>query len=142
MKNKNPTDALNDLLLIQEIKYDHDLNLLKNQFDVAYESVKPLNLIKNLVHNVTASAEIKNDLLSNIISFGAGFLSKNILLGSLHNPVTKLLGTIFEFGVANAVSKNTDRIKTISGNLFKHFFKRNQIKPDLRSEFTTREQKA
>lgn len=142
MKNKNATDALNDLILIQEMKYNHDLNLLKNQFDVAYESVKPINLIKNLVHNVTASSEIKNDLLGNIIGFGTGFLSKNILLGSLHNPVTKLLGTIFEFGVANAVSKNTNRIKTIGGNLFKHFFKRNQVKPILRSHITKKEQEA
>lgn len=142
MKNKNATDALNDLILIQEMKYDHDLKQLKNQFDVAYNSVKPLNLLKNLVHNVTASTEIKNDLLSNIIGFGTGILSKKILLGSLHNPVTKFLGTIFEFGVANAVSKNTNRIKTIGGNLFKHFFKRNKTKPVLRSEFCTKAQDA
>jgi len=126
MKNKSATNTLNDLILIEEMKYDNDLNQLKNQFDVAYQSVQPINLIKNLVHKVSASPEIKNDLLSNIIGFGTGFVSKKILLGSLHNPVTKVLGTIFEFAVANMVSKNADGIKTIGGNLLKHFFKKNK----------------
>ena len=130
MKNKNATDALNDLILVQEMKYDNDLEKLKNQFDVAYESVKPINLIKNLFNKVTASPEIKNDLLSNVIGFGTGFISKKILLGSLHNPVTKVLGTVFEFAIANLVSKNSDRIKTIGGNLLKHFLKKINPKQD------------
>ena len=126
MKNKSATNTLNDLILVQEMKYDNDLNQLKNQLNVAYQSVQPINLIKNLVHKVTTSPEIKNDLLSNLIGFGTGFVSKKILLGSLHNPVTKVLGTIFEFAVANMVSKNADGIKTIGGNLLKHFFKKNK----------------
>lgn len=130
MKNKNATDALNDLILVQEIKYDNDLEQLKNQFDVAYESVKPINLIKNLFHEVTATPEIKNDLLSNVIGLGTGFISKKILLGSLYNPVTKIIGTVFEFAVANLVSKNSNRIKTIGGNLLKHFLKKNKPKQD------------
>jgi hypothetical protein len=130
MKNKNATDALNDLILVQKMKYDNDLEQLKNQFDVAYESVKPINLIKNLFHDVTASPEIKRDLVSNVIGLGTGFLSKNLLLGALHNPAKKVLGTVFEFAVANLVSKHTDGIKTIGGNLFKHFFKKNKPKQD------------
>lgn len=132
MKNKNATDALNDLILVQEMKYDNDLEQLKNQFDLAYQSVKPINLIKNLVRNVTASPEIKNDLLSNVIGFGTGFITKKIVLGSLHNPVTKVLGTLFEFAVANVVSKNADGIKTIGGNLLKRFLKKNKTTQVLR----------
>lgn len=132
MKNKNATEALNDLILIQEMKYDNDLEQLKNQFDVAYESVKPINLIKSLVHKVSASPEIKNNLLSNVIGFGAGFISKKIVLGSLHNPVTKVLGTLFDFIVANLVSKKADRIKTVGANLLKHFFKKNKTNQVLR----------
>ena len=128
MKNKNATDSLNDLILVQEMKYDHTLQQLKNQFDVAYESVKPINLIKNLVHKVTASPEIKKDLVSNVIGLSTGFITKRILLGSLHNPVTKVLGTVFEFAVANLVSKNAGGIKIIGGNLLKHFLNKNKTK--------------
>lgn len=126
MKNKNETDALNDLILAQEMRCAHDLEQLKNQFHVAYESVKPLNLVKNLFHEVTATPEIKNDLVSNAIGLSTGVLSKFILLGTSHNPITKVLGTVFEFAVANMVSKHSDRIKLIGGNLLKHFLKKNK----------------
>ena len=128
MKNRNETDALNELILVQEMKYANDLEQLKEQFHIAYESVKPINLVKNLFHEVTASPEIKNDLLSNVIGFGTGFLSKKLLLGSTHNPIKKVFGTLFEFAVANSVSKHTDGIKTIGGNLLKHFLKKNKTK--------------
>lgn len=128
MKNKNATDTLNELILVQEMKYANDLERLKEQFDVAYESVKPINLIKNLFHEVTASPEIKNNLLNNVIGFGTGFLSKKLLLGNLHNPVTKVFGTLFEFAVANLVSKHTGGIKTIGENLLKHFLKKSKTK--------------
>jgi hypothetical protein len=124
MKKSNLTDALDELILVEELKYANDLARLKNQFDVAYESVKPINLVKNLIHQVTASPEIRNDLVSNAIGFGTGFLSKKLLLGATHNPIKKVLGTLFEFAVANTVVKHSDGIKTIGGNLLKHFLKK------------------
>lgn len=126
MKNKNATDTLNEMIIVQKMIYDNDLEQLKNQFDVAYESIKPINLVKNLFHEVTASPEIKNNLLSNLIGFGTGFISKKLLLGATHNPIKKVLGTLFEFAVANVASKHSDGIKTIGGNLFKRFFNKNK----------------
>lgn len=126
MKNRNETEALNELILAEELKYANDLAQLKNQFHVAYESIKPINLVKNLFHEVTASPEIRNDLLSNVIGFGTGFLSKKLLLGSTHNPIKKVFGTLFEFAVANTVSKHSDGIKLIGGNLLKHFLKKSK----------------
>lgn len=131
MKNKNATDTLNEMIIVQRMIYDNDLQQLKNQFDVAYESVKPLNLVKNLFHEVTASPEIKNDLLSTIIGFGAGFISKKLLLGSTHNPIKKVLGTLFEFAVANMASKHSEGIKSIGENIFKRFFNKNKTNQTL-----------
>ncbi|NDP28750.1 MAG: hypothetical protein GZ087_15215 [Flavobacterium sp.] len=126
MKNKNETDALNHLIFAQEVKRANDLEQLKNQFHVVYESVKPINLVKNLFHEVTASPEIKNNLVGNAIGLGTGFLTKSILLGTSHNPIKKVLGIVFEFAVANIVSKHSDGIKVIGRNLLKHFLKKKQ----------------
>jgi hypothetical protein len=126
MKTSNETDALNELILAEELKYANDLEQLKEQFHVAYESIKPINLVKNLFHEVTSSPEIKSDLVSNAIGLGTGFLTKTLLLGFSHNPIKKVVGTVFEFAIANLVSKNSDRVKLIGGNLFKHFFKKNR----------------
>ncbi|HAH54996.1 MAG TPA: hypothetical protein DCM02_06850 [Flavobacterium sp.] len=133
MKNKNATDTLNEMIIVQKMIYDNDLEQLKLQFEVAYESVKPINFVKNLFREVTVSPEIKNNLLSNIIGFGTGLISKKLLLGFTHNPIKKVLGTLFEFAVANSVSKHSDGIKAIGGNLFKRFFNKNKTNKNLLS---------
>jgi hypothetical protein len=126
MKNRNETDALNELILAEEFKHANDLEQLKDQFHLAYESIKPINLVKNLFHQATASPEIKSDLVSNAIGLGTGFLTKTLLLGFSHNPIKKVVGTVFEFAVANLVSKHSDKIKRIGGNLYNHFLKKNR----------------
>jgi hypothetical protein len=126
------------MILAEKMKHANDLEQLKNQFHVAYESVKPINLVKNLFHEVTTSPEIKSDLVSNAIGLGTGFLTKTLLLGFSHNPIKKVVGTVFEFAVANLVSKHSDRVKLIGGNLFKHFFKKNKNEIKAISSFDSK----
>jgi hypothetical protein len=122
MKKTNETDSLNELIALYEQKHDYELKALKEQFHVAFESLKPINLIKGVFHEVTASPEIKTDLANNAIGLGAGFLSKKLFLNHSHNPVKRIIGTTLQFAVANLVSKHSDTIKTIGGNLIRSFF--------------------
>lgn len=122
MSKRNETDSLNELIVLQELKYDFELKVLKEQFHVAYESLKPINLIKSAFHEVTASPEIKNDLATNAIGLGAGFLSNKLLENNSRSPMKRIIGTAVQFAIANLVSKHTDTIKTIGGNLIRHFF--------------------
>jgi hypothetical protein len=131
MRYKNETDSLNELIILQELKYDTELELLKEQFHIAYESVKPVNLIKSVFHEVTASPEIKNDLASNVIGLGTGFLSKKLLVDGSHSPVKRVIGTVVQFAIANLVSKHSDTIKTIGSNLLKHFFNKRKSQKRL-----------
>ena len=121
MKNRNETDSLNELIILQELQYDTQLQLLKEQFHIAYESLKPINLIKSVFHEVTATPEIKNDMASNVIGLGTGFLSKKLLVDGSHSPMRRMIGTVAQFALANLVSKHSDTIKTIGSNLLKHF---------------------
>jgi hypothetical protein len=125
MKNRNETDYLNELIILEEKRHTYEWKLLKDQFHVAYESVKPVNLIKSVFHEVTASPEIKNDLVSNAIGLGTGFISKKLLVGSSHSPVKRVFGTLLQFAIANVVSKHSDAIKSIGGTLF-NFLKKNK----------------
>lgn len=126
MKKTNETDSLNELIALYEQKHDYELKVLKEQFHVAYESLKPINLITSLFHEVTASPEIKNDLASNVIGLSAGFLSKNLFGKYSNHPVKRILGTAAQFAIGNLVAKHSDTIKTIGGNLISHFFSKNK----------------
>lgn len=118
MKKRNETDSLNEMILLQEKKYEMDLAALKDQFHVAYESVKPINFIKTLFHEVTTSPEIQSDLGTDLIGLGTGFISKKLLVDSSDSTIKKVLGTVLQFAIANVVSKNTDTIKNIGINLY------------------------
>jgi hypothetical protein len=125
MKKLNETDALNELIQLNQQQYDNDLRLLKEQFHIAYESIKPINLIKNLVHEVTASPEIKEDVLSNVLGLATGFISKKIMIDENGCTFKKVIGTVLQFAVANVVSKHSANIKAVGTALFNNFFKRN-----------------
>lgn len=81
MKKKNETDALNEAISLLENKQAHELKLLKEQFQVAYESLKPINIIKSTFREVTSSPEIKNNIVNNAIGLTTGYLSRKVLVG-------------------------------------------------------------
>jgi hypothetical protein len=125
MKKLNETDALNELIFITEQQYYTDFRLLKEQFNTAYESIKPINLIKNLVHEVTASPEIKEDIFGNVMGLASGFISKKIMIDENSGVFKRVIGTVLQFAVANVVSKHSVNIKAVGTALFNNFFKRN-----------------
>lgn len=126
MKKTNETDSLNELILVQQHQYNLELRLLKEQLHIAYESVKPVNLIKNIVHDVTASPEIKSDIGSTIMGLVTGFISKKLVVGNTKKSgiFKKLFGTLIQFTVGNAVAKHTDDIKAVGSVLINDFFKK------------------
>lgn len=128
MKKTNETDSLNELIALYEQKHDYELKALKDQFHVAYESLKPINLITSLFHEVTASPEIKNDLASNALGLGAGFLSKQLFGRYTNHPIKRIIGTAGQFVIGNLVAKHADTIKTIGGNLIRNFFNKAERK--------------
>ena len=127
MKKKNETDALNETIVLLQDKQTQELKLLKEQFHLTYESLKPINLIKNAFHEVTSSPDLKNKLLNNVIGLTTGYLSKKVLIGTSNNPIKKILGTLLQFSVANVVSKHSDNIKSVGGNILNRIFKHSRV---------------
>jgi hypothetical protein len=128
MKAKNETDSLNELIITMEKKRAYELNLLKDQLHLGCESLRPLNLIKHVLHDVTDSSEVKHNFVNSAIGLGTGFLSKKLLIRDTHNPIKKVLGNLLQFGVAKIVSKHTDDFKSIGRNLLKRFFNSDKAK--------------
>lgn len=117
MKNINQTDALNKVIEVLQKKKEIEFLVLKEQFQITYESLKPINLIKSTLVDVASSPELKNNVLNNVIGLTTGYISKKVLLGSSRNPIKILLGSLFQFAIAKVVSKHTEGIKTTGENI-------------------------
>lgn len=133
---KNETDTLNDMIIVIENKRAMELTVLKEQFHITYESLKPINIIKSTFHEAMSSPDMGNGIVNNVIGIGTGFISKKLLVGSSHNPLKTIFGTILQLVISNVVSKHADSIKNVGENLMHMVlnFRRNKKK---RVETTT-----
>ena len=129
MNKINQTEALNKTIAALQEKKEIEFSLLKEQFQITYESLKPINLIKSTLANVASSPELKNNVLNNVIGLTTGYISKKVILGSTRNPIKILLGSLFQFAIANVVSRHTESLKSTGENILKRIF-RNKDKKD------------
>lgn len=130
MKTKNETELLNELIIITKKKRANELELIRDQLHEICESLRPCNLIKNAIQDLTNSSETKNNLANNAIGLGAGTFVKDLFMGSSNNFGKKILGTIIQFSVANLVSKHFDAIKLIATNLLKRISETDIVKKE------------
>ncbi len=124
MKQHIETDALNEVIRLLEIKRAEEFNLLKEQFHLVQDRLKPINLIKSVFQEITATPAIKHNIVNSTIGLTTGFLAKKVLFGTARNPVSKLFGTLFQFVITNVVAKHSDSIKSTGENLLQRFLKR------------------
>lgn len=132
MIKANKAELLKEAIVLLEVRQGRELKLLKDQFNCTYESIKPINLIKNTLRDITSLPLVKNTIVNNLIGLTAGYLSKTIVIGGTHNPIKKILGTLLEFAVANVVSEHSETVKEKGTNLLQSLFsKKSDIKKEL-----------
>lgn len=119
MKIITSIDELKESILLLKMKQANDWCLLKEEFNTTYESLKPMNMIKNTFKDMASQPNLKTDVVNSLIGLATGFIAKKVFLGNSHNPFTKLLGIVLEIAVANKVSKNADGIKSIGSIILK-----------------------
>ncbi len=118
-KNINTESELRAAILQLESTQALEKKILKEQFHLTYESMKPINLIKSTFKDVAASTDIKDNLLNAGVGLGVGYITKVVFQGASHSPLRKLFGTVLEFGIANVVAKNPEAVKSVAGGVFR-----------------------
>lgn len=123
---KDESIALNNEIKRLQTKQADELQVLREQFFITYDSLKPINLIKSMFSQVVASPEIKGNLMDTVIGMTTGYLSRKILTLGTAGPVRKIIGVLLQFAVTNVVSKHSEKIKQYGeGILEKVFSKKN-----------------
>lgn len=117
----------NSLLIKERIAFlekrqSQQIILLKEQAFITFESLKPINFLKDTVKDFTSQSELKEEIFDGIAGVTTGFLSKKLIVGTTNNPVKKLVGTLFQVGITALIAKKSSKIKAISEVFLKHFF--------------------
>lgn len=119
MQTINSQTDLRNAILELESRQALEGLLLKEQFLVAYESIKPINLIKNTFKEAADSHDFQDSMLNATIGLTTGYLSKILFQGISTSPVKKFLGTAVMFGIKNLVAQNPEVVKSVGHQLFK-----------------------
>lgn len=109
---------------IEILEFEHSLKgqIVKEQVFLTYESLKPINLIRSTMKEVSASPYLTENVLGVIMGVSTGYLSKKLVVGSSSGVFKKLLGSIVQFGVTNIVAQNSDKLKSIGESILQNIF--------------------
>ena len=125
MKNINSTNELKAAILELEGKHTDEGKQLKEQFNVAFESIKPVNLIKSTLKEATESPDLKNRLLTTSIGFAAGYLSKIAFESFSNSPDKGIYGAVLQQGIQKVVSNNPGMLRSLGVGVLKIIYSQN-----------------
>lgn len=117
MEKLNAETSLKNMITQLEHQQSVECDAVKEQLHSAYESLKPVNLLISTLKDVTASIDLKDNLLNTAIGLSAGFLSKKLFEGVSGSPFKRLIGSALMFGVTNLVTKNPETLKSVGNQL-------------------------
>jgi hypothetical protein len=120
--------------VIQRVEIEHAMQgkRLKEQFFLAYENLKPANILKSTLNEITKSPYLIDNVLGATLGLITGYLSKKIAVAGSGNPIRKLIGSVLQFGITNLVAQHPDLIKLFGQFIMQHLFRKkemNSVKP-------------
>jgi hypothetical protein len=113
MQNITSTTALRNAIQLLEVDQGIKGQLLKDQFYIVYESLKPVNFLKNTLHDISSSPLLVDNILSTSMGIASGFLTNRVFVGASGSLIRKLLGSVLQFGVTNVVAQHPETIKSL-----------------------------
>jgi hypothetical protein len=126
MQNITSTAGLKNAIQLLEIEQVVNGQLLKEQFYITIESLKPINLLKSTFKDIATSPFLIDNILGTAMGLATGSLSKKIFIGTSGNMFRKLIGSILQLGVTNFVAKRPDAIKLIGQFIFQQFLRKKE----------------
>ena len=121
-KSENAGKLKLAIATLEEIR-DKQRTELKLHFEETFDSLKPLNIIKNSFKSITHSPDLKNQFVDSGIGIASGVLVKNILFRSTHNPIKKIGVVMLQALITNLAAKNSDKIKSAGISLLSTILK-------------------
>ena len=95
---------------------------MKEELSIAFESLKPISLIKNTVSEITSSPYLIENMLGAITGLVSGYVSKKIAVGTSHNVFRKVMGSVLQFTVTNLVAQHPEMLKNLGQLIIEKIF--------------------
>ncbi len=134
MQNITSSTELKNAIQLLEEEQAIKGQLLKEQVFITYESLKPVNLLKSTLKDLSSSPYLIENIVGSAVGIATGYVSKKIVVGASANIFRKLFGTILQFGITNLVAQHPDAIKSFGQYIVQHIFRKKEKDSESREK--------
>lgn len=111
MDNINHETALEEAILLLEMRQAEEIKLLKEEFHDTHENLKPVNLIKNIFRETVKSPETKDIIIDKIVDVAFVFSTNLMLRKTKSSFVKRAIGIALVLGIKNVLKRNPEIIE-------------------------------
>lgn len=122
MQNITTVAGLKDAIRVLEVEQASKGQLLKEQLSVLYESLMPINILRNTLKILFGKSDLIENFSGSAMGVASGLLLKKIFIGKSGNAFKKLVGSFIQMGISNLVTKNSDLIKSVGHRIIQYLF--------------------
>lgn len=125
MQKVTSTTELKDAILQLEQKQREQWVDLKEHINVAFDALKPINLLRSTYREFISTPHVAEDLIGSTIGLTTGLITKKLIVKKSHNVLLNFAGGLAQMLISNFVTRHAGTIKTIgSGLIHRVFYKK------------------
>ena len=122
MQKITTTAGLKIAIQLLKVEKANKEELLKEQFNLTLERLKPINILKRAAKNIESSPSLISDVINASAGLAVGYLSKKIIIGTSGNIFQKLFGSALQYGVTSIIVKHPEYIKAFGNYIINKMF--------------------
>ena len=112
MSKVNPNDALNKKISLLEQKRAAEFQGLKQQLHMTGESLKPANILKGVVRDITGSSQFRSVLIKAAVGIVLGIVAKKLVTSQSHNKTHRAVGNALQYGISFLAAERGNLLKS------------------------------
>jgi hypothetical protein len=126
----NSVAVLKEAIFELEIKKREQGRIVKEQFQIIKENLRPASIIRDTFEEVAASPKLRSNLMGALVGLGAAYLSRKLVFGKSGNIFRNIIGSVFQMGISAIVATKPGMLQNIGQNIVKRVFtKKNSYEP-------------
>ena len=129
MKKLSAGMELKETIRLLESEQDAKKLIIKEHLYLTYDSLKPVNILKKTLMDISSSPHLVDNMLGAAMGISSGFISNKLFVGGSGSVLRKILGTILQFGVTNAVAQHPEKIKSVGHFVIQLLRRKKNMKP-------------
>ena len=126
MQNISSKAGLKEAIRLLEFEHAEKGGQLVAQFHQTYESLKPVNLLRSTLVDISSSPSLISSILGTTVGLATGYLSKKMAVGASANLFRKLFGTIMQISVTHIVAQHPQTIKSIGQFVLQYILRKKE----------------